>query len=332
MTSREAEPRPGEFALIAKLFAPLAKSVPGAFGLTDDVAVIAPLAGHEMVLKTDSLIESVHFLRGDPAAMVAQKALRRALSDLAAKAAEPSAYLLALALPQWPDLAWLESFANGLASDQAAFRIALAGGETNSTPGPLTINVTAIGHVRQGALIRRNGATIGDGVFVTGTIGDAGAGLELATERANSVSDPGRDFLLSRYRLPLPRLAFGRLLQGTAAASIDVSDGLLADLAHIAETSHVRVEIQSADLPLSGPLREFWGEDERARVRAATAGDDYEIVFTAPLSGLESLRAASRRTATPCTEIGRVTAGEGVALLDRGGREISVDRKGYTHF
>ncbi|MGH6876916.1 MAG: thiamine-phosphate kinase [Rhizomicrobium sp.] len=332
MKSPEPPQRPGEFELIAKLFAPLARDAPGAFGLTDDVAVLAPPAGMDVVLKTDSLIEGVHFLRNDPASTVAQKALRRALSDLAAKGVEPCAYLLALALPCWPDITWLRELARGLAADQAEFGVSLLGGETNATPGPLTITVTAIGYVPEGALIRRNGARSGDLIFVTGAIGDAGGGLSLLREEENEVSADARNCLVSRYRLPVPRLAFGLALRGLASASIDVSDGLLADIGHIAETSHVRIEIDAGHVPLSAFLRELWGDDLEARKRASGAGDDYEIAFTAPPSAVEALRASARRTATAVTKIGRVALGGGVALLDLSGTEIEVERRGYTHF
>lgn len=326
----EAKVRPGEFELIAKLFAPLSRGVSGAFALTDDVALLEPKPGHEFVLKTDSLIESVHFLRSDPAGMVAQKALRRALSDLAAKGAEPSVYLLALALPSWPDMNWLESFAAGLAEDQARFECALAGGETNATPGPVTVTITAVGYVPHGALIRRNGATPGDSVFVSGTIGDAAAGLALLTTGDTPASAAGRDFLISRYRLPDPRLALGRELRGLASASLDVSDGLLADLGHIAEVSQARIEIDAARVPMSDALRELRGEGTSARALAAGAGDDYEIAFTAPRSA--AALEAVRRIGTQVTEIGRVVSGRGVALLDEGGNPIQVPRQGYTHF
>lgn len=328
----EARVRPGEFELIAKLFAPLSRGVPGAFALTDDVALLKPKPGYEFVLKTDSLIESVHFLRSDPAGTVAQKALRRALSDLAAKGAEPSVYLLALALPSWPDMNWLETFVAGLAEDQARFECALAGGETNATPGPVTVTITAVGYVPQGALIRRNGAMPGDSVFVSGTIGDAGAGLGLLTNGDTPVSAAARDFLISRYRLPDPRLEFGRELRGLASASLDVSDGLLADLAHIAEVSQARIEIEAARVPLSEHLRELWGKGTSGRARAAIAGDDYEIAFTAPRSAADAILEAARRTGTQVTEIGRVASGCGVALLDEAGNPIQVARQGYTHF
>lgn len=330
MTRRDAEPRPGEFALIERLFAPLAKSLPGAFGLADDVALLKAPLGHELVLKTDSLIETVHFLRSDPAETVGRKALRRALSDLAAKGAEPVCYLLALGLPDWPDLGWLEEFAAGLAADQGEFAIALAGGETNATPGPLTLTVTAIGSVPEGKLIRRNGARPGDQVFVTGTIGDAGSGLELAKQSPVSSRNAAREFLLSRYRLPRPQLAFGRALRGIATASIDVSDGLLADCGHVAETSGARIEIDAERVPLSDALREMWSAD--CVTRAATAGDDYEIAFTAPAARSESIFEISGHTGTPVTAVGRVVPGHGVALLDASAREIPVSRRGYTHF
>ena len=328
----EAKVRPGEFELIAKLFAPLSRGVSGAFALTDDVALLEPKPGHEFVLKTDSLIESVHFLRSDPAGTVAQKALRRALSDLAAKGAEPSVYLLALALPSWPDMSWLEAFAAGLAEDQARFECALAGGETNATPGPVTVTITSVGYVPQGTLIRRNGATPGDSVFVSGTIGDAGAGLGLLTTDHTSASRAARDFLISRYRLPDPRLELGRALRGLASASLDVSDGLLADLGHIAEASHAHIEIDAARVPMSNALREWRGDGTSERARAAIAGDDYEIAFTAPHSRADAILEAARRTGTQVTEIGRVVSGGGVALLDEGRNPIQVPRQGYTHF
>lgn len=332
MPVRKTEPRkrPGEFELIERLFAPLARGAEGAFGLRDDVAVLAPPRGHEHVLKTDSVIERVHFRRSDPPGSIGCKALRRALSDLAAKGAEPAAWLLALALPSWPDMAWIEEFASGLARDGEEFGIPLLGGETNATPGPLTITVTAIGHVPAGELIRRKGAEPGDGVFVTGTIGDAAAGLVLA--ETSAPPDAARDYLVSRYRIPMPRLAFGLAIRGIAHAAIDVSDGLLADCAHLADESGARVVVDAARIPLSEELRRLKSDDLATRVEAATAGDDYEIAFAAPQSAAQAIADAARRTATPVTRIGRVERGRGVALTGESGTEIAVERKGYTHF
>jgi thiamine-monophosphate kinase len=328
MTNSSSD-RPSEFALIAELFAPLAQA-PGAFGLKDDAAVIAPPAGHELVITTDALVEGVHFLADDPPLFVAKKALRANLSDLAAKGAEGSGYLLTLALPSGVGMKWLAAFAEGLKQDQREFNVSLYGGDTTSTPGPLTIAITAFGFVPKGKMIRRAGAKPGDLVFVSGTIGDAGAGLALL-RAPQEISHAVTDFLVHRYREPRPRMWLGQALRGIAHAALDVSDGLLADLGHIAEVSGVRIEVQAHRLPLSAALQAVWGSDDEARAKAATAGDDYEIAFTvAPRLADDAIKAA--RDAAAITEIGRVVAGQGVALLDAAGREIAVDRKGYTHF
>jgi len=321
--------RPSEFQLIAELFAPLAEA-PGALKLTDDAALIAPPAGHELVITTDALVEGVHFLADDPPLLIAKKALRVNLSDLAAKGAEAAGYLLALSLPAGIDMSWLKQFAEGLKQDQREFGISLYGGDTTSTPGPLTIAITAFGFVPKGKMIRRANAKPDDLVFVSGTIGDGGAGLALSREQ-HDVSHAVRDFLVHRYREPRPRLALGLALRGIANAALDVSDGLLADLGHIAETSGVRIEIDAHRLPLSAALQAVWGTTNEARVRAATSGDDYEIAFTvAPRFTADAVKAA--RNSTAITEIGRVRAGQGVALLDDQGREIPVPAKGFTHF
>jgi thiamine-monophosphate kinase len=323
--------RPGEFEIIKTYFSPLSRRHPGAFGLTDDVAVLAPPAGHDVVLKTDAIVEGIHFNRSDPPDTVAKKALRANISDFAAKGATPSVYLLALALPDWPDGQWLEQFAKGLAEDQAEFDVTLAGGDTNRTPGALTVAVTMIGFVPQGTVVRRSGAKLGEVVFVTGTIGDAGAGLALLKRQADACGAAEED-LISRYRVPRPRLAFGRRLRGVATAALDVSDGLIADLGHVAEVSHVRIEVDAVRVPLSEALVELRGRDISAIAEAATAGDDYEIAFCAPASCRPLIERIADETNTPVTEVGRATAGEGVALVDAQGHEIKLERCGYTHF
>lgn len=331
MTNSTSSVRPGEFELIRTLFAPLSRALPGAFGLADDVAIVSPPDGHEIVLKTDAVIEGVHFHKSDPAETIAKKALRVNISDFAAKGAAPHAYLLALGLPDWPDISWLEWFVQGLAEDQAEFNVDLAGGDTNRTPGPLTIAVTMTGFVPRGTLIRRSGAAVGDVVYVTGSIGDAGGGLELLHAPATGPSGRNAE-LVSRYQVPRPRLAFGQMLRGIASASLDVSDGLIADLGHIAEVSKVRIEIDAGRVPLSAALREFRGNDLSAVANAATAGDDYEIAFTAPLAQRNAISMAAKQSNTQVTEVGRVMAGEGAVLLDAKGREIPLSRLGHTHF
>jgi thiamine-monophosphate kinase len=301
-----------EFDLIARLFAPLA-TAPGAFGLKDDAAIIAARPGHDLVVTTDAVIAGVDFFEDDPPVTIAKKALRVNLSDLAAKGAEPFGYLLTLSLPK-VDAAWLGEFARGLAEDQATFGLSLLGGDMSATPGPLSIAITAFGHVPQGAMIRRAGAKPGDAVFVTGTIGDSGGGLEAR-----------EGVLFERYRVPEPPVAFGPSLRGVASAAIDVSDGLLADLGHIADVSGVRIAVEALRIPRSGALRALWGDTLDAIVRAATAGDDYQIAFTAA-------RAEVAEIANVVTRIGTVEQGSGIVLLDAQGSEIVVALKGFAHF
>jgi thiamine-monophosphate kinase len=327
----KADRRPGEFQVIKEIFSPLSQRHPDAFALSDDVAMLAQQSGQDIVLKTDAIVEGVHFHKSDPPESIAKKALRVNISDFAAKGASPSVYLLALVLPDWPDSDWLQRFAHGLSEDQAEFGVTLVGGDTNSTPGALTLAVMMTGFVPQGKLIRRSGAMPGDIVFVTGTIGDAGAGLALLKKKPFA-ANAAEEHLISRYRIPCPRLAFGRRLRGLASAALDVSDGLIGDLSHIAEVSGVRIEVQAQRIPLSAELVALHGDGRPVIAEAATAGDDYEIAFTAPASLREHIEKAASDTNTPVTAIGRVFEAEGVALLDERGQEIKLDRFGYTHF
>jgi thiamine-monophosphate kinase len=306
-----------EFGLIAKHFAPLATH-PGALALTDDACVLKQEAGRETVITADALTAGVHFFADDPPNLIASKALRVNLSDLAAKGAEPVGYLIALALPHSIDDAWLAEFARGLGEDQRTFGVSLLGGDTTATPGPLTIAITALGTVPSGAMIRRSGARAGDHVFVSGTIGDAGAGLTLLQD-----GKAGDAYLIGRYQQPTPRLRLGRALRGVATASLDVSDGLLADLGHIAAVSGVRIVVAADAVPRSEALRRF---DPDGVVRAVTAGDDYEIAFTAASD------VPMQAGAVPVTRIGRVEPGRGIVLVDSQGCEIAVFRAGFTHF
>ena len=228
-----------EFALIAKHFAPLARD-PAALLLSDDACVLRPEPGREMIVTCDALVAGVHFLATDPPDLIAAKALAVNLSDLAAKGAEPRGYLMALALPHTTEDAWLARFARGLSEAQDRYSTSLLGGDTTATPGPLTIAITALGTAPVGSMIRRRGARAGDGIYVSGTIGDAGAGLRILQGTGE-----GDAYLVGRYRNPTPRLSLGLALRGVATASLDVSDGLIADLGHISDVSSVRLVVEA---------------------------------------------------------------------------------------
>jgi len=314
-----------EFRIIEDIFAPLATSK-AALKLKDDVAVLGARAGKDLILKTDTIVEHVDFFSNDPPDTIAKKALRVNLSDLAAKGAKPYGYLLTLVLRKSVRTAWLKSFARGLAADQRAFKISLLGGDMSSTVGPLTISIAAFGFVPHGQAILRSGARPGHFVFVSGSVGDSGAGLEALRKKLR------RPALISRYRIPCPRVLLGQRLRGVASSALDVSDGLLADLGHIADVSGVHIEVDAARVPLSASLRKAWGMGEAAALRAATAGDDYEIAFTAPRNRLGNVIAAARASGVRVTQIGLVAKGRGVSLLDAQGRPIRVLKSGYTHF
>jgi thiamine-monophosphate kinase len=328
--------RPDEFALIRALWAPLTRGFPDAYGLADDVAYVALTgggvrAGEELVLKTDALVEGVHFLADDPAELVAQKLLRVNLSDLAAKGARPIVYLLTLMLPASLDYAWLERFAAGLAADQDEFGILLAGGDTVATPGPLALSLTAVGAVPAGARLLRAAAQAGDAVFVSGTIGDAALGLMALRGALAGLAPDAGSFLCERYRLPQPRLALGQRLRGLVHATMDISDGLIGDLAHIAEASGVAATIEAAAVPLSPAARTALAEDPRLIERVLAGGDDYELLFTAPPAQLDALLSLGRELGVPVTRVGTITSGSGVRALDPEGREIKLAHTGYRH-
>ena len=305
-----------EFGIIATYFAPLAGE--GAFGLKDDAALLPARPGQDLIITTDTVTEGVDFFAFDPSADIARKALRVNLSDLAAKGAVPAHYLLNLSLPHTITPDWLAGFADGLAQDQREFGNSLLGGDTGATDGPLSIAVTAFGFVPQGRMIRRNGAKVGDAVYVTGTIGDSGGGLAIFKREKHSLNDADRDTLIARYRVPQPPVAFAEQLRAIAHASVDISDGLIADLGHIASASGVHIAVIGERVPLSAPLRTLWGDE--VLLRAVTAGDDYQIAFTAP-PGLRG----------PFSEIGVVEQGSVATLLVRG-KEFLIKKPGYRHF
>src|SRR5919106_227542 len=303
----------GEFAFIARHLRPLA-SAPGALGLVDDAALLDPRPGMQLVLTKDAMVAGVHFLEIDPPGRIAQKLLRVNLSDLAAMGATPIGYLLALARPRAIEDHWLAAFCAGLAEDNAAFGISVLGGDTVSTPGPLTLSLTAIGEVPGGEALLRSGARSGDDVWVSGTLGDSALGLAVL-QGALEVGDPMRTHLVERYRLPQPRLALGQALRGLARAAIDISDGPLADLGHIVETAGLGAEIHADLLPLAADL-------PGAQDAALAGGDDYELLFTASPRQRSVIERLAEKLDLPLTRIGQMQAALGLRVLDAAGAEI----------
>jgi thiamine-monophosphate kinase len=334
---KKASTRLGEFELIARYFAPLAKGFPGAYGLLDDAAVIAALPGHDLVAKTDAIVGGVHFLLDDPPDLIARKALRVNLSDLAAKGAVARAYMLDIMLPRTITEEWIASFALGLAEDQDAYRVHLIGGDTDSTSGPVTIAIMAFGDVATGRMLRRGGARDGDTVFVTGTIGDAALGLKVLRGKLPHLEMEVANVLVDRYRLPQPRVTLGPRLVGLASAALDVSDGLVADLRHICEVSHLAAVIEAPLVPLSPAARAALATDSERITTVLTGGDDYEILFTAPPAALDKVTELSRTLDLPITAIGRMESpsirrNTQITVLDESGEPLTLDRNGWTHF
>jgi thiamine-monophosphate kinase len=312
--------RRGEFETIAALFRPLTRGHRAALNLVDDVAVLSPMPSMELIVTADQLVVGVHTLGDEPAGLVAKKALRRNLSDLAAKGAKPLGYFLTIARPKSIADRWLDAFAKGLAEDGEFYRLPLLGGDTTATPGPFSVSITAIGETPKGTMIPRGGAKPGDDIWVTGTIGDAAIGLD--TIRAGTADA----HLKRRYRVPEPRVAFGPSLRGLAHAAIDVSDGLLADLGHLARVSRVAADIDATAVPRSPSARKH-GD----LARALTGGDDYEILFAAPQAAAAKIRAAARRANTAVTCIGTIVTGKAGAIRVAGAT-LPRARAGFTHF
>lgn len=324
----------GEFDIIRKFFAPLSKGVDGAYALTDDAALVA---GGDFIVTADMMIEGVHFLKNTPLDLAARKLIRVNLSDLAAKGAKPIGYFLTCAWPHAANREDIAHFAKGLEADQEEFRVALYGGDTTrhqAAKAPLTLSATFFGSAPRQGMIRREGAAPGDDIYVSGTIGDAGLGLA-ALKKQERFSTDDRDFLIARYRLPEPRITLGGALAGVASAAIDVSDGLIADTGHIAETSQCAIDISAPSIPLSEAARTWRDGQESANAaygRLAAGGDDYEILFSAPPRARRAVEMAATLSKTPVARIGVASRGAGVRLLDAEGEEILVEHRGYDHF
>jgi thiamine-monophosphate kinase len=323
-----------EERLIARYFRPLATH-PGALGLGDDAAVLTPPPGCDLVLTTDGVIAGVHFFPDDPPDTIGRKVLRMNLSDLAAKGAKPVGFLMSVALPAGVEENWLAAFAAGIGEDSQRYGCPLLGGDTDRTPGPISVSIAAFGSVPQGKMVRRSTAKPGDCVVVTGTIGDAALGLLLRKDAGLAdrlrLNESMRAHLQQRYLLPEPRNALAAAVLEYASAAMDVSDGLAGDLAKLCRASSVAAEVDVARVPLSDAARATLAANPSLLETVLGGGDDYEIVLTLPPEKLGPFHDAARAAGVATAEIGRVKAGEGATFV-RDASPLRLVHPSYSHF
>lgn len=311
----------GEFDLIARIRARAGMRDDVVLGIGDDAALLAPPPGRQLVVTADTLNDGVHFPHGTLPADLGWKALAVNLSDLASMGAEPAWCTLSLSLPQG-DTAWIDGFLDGFLALAREHGIVLVGGDT--TRGPLSVSVTAMGFVDAGRALRRDGARVGDDVWVTGTLGDAAGALALLERDPVGV-------LRLRLDRPTPRVEAGRALIDVASACVDVSDGLLADLGHVATRSGVGAQVEIDALPASDALCAAFDAATRMPMQAS-GGDDYELCFTAPADARARIAVLASSLDLRITRIGRMVPGEGVHPVRADGDLWTPPRRGYDHF
>lgn len=310
-----------EFDLIARIAARAARRSDVVLGIGDDAALLAPPAGRLLAVTTDTLNVDVHFLADVAPAALGWKTLAVSLSDLAAMGAEPAWCLLSVSLPQ-ADAGWLDGLLDGLLQLAEQHGVSLVGGDT--TRGPLSLCLTAHGFVDPARALRRDGARVGDDIWVTGSLGDAAAALFLG---ANADAD-----LRDRMQRPTPRVAAGVALGGIASAAIDVSDGLLADLGHICARSRVGAELRIDTLPRSPALAGAELPPQQIIELMLSGGDDYELCFCASPSRRDEVQQALNASATPGVRVGLVVEGAAIEVLAADGSRWSGSRRGFDHF
>lgn len=320
-----------EFSLIERYFAAHRFQRPDvALGIGDDCALLLPPADQQLATTVDTLVSGVHFFADADPKSVGHKALAVNLSDLAAMGATPAWATLALTLPQ-ADEQWLAAFCQGLFALADRYEVQLIGGDV--THGPATIiTIQVHGFVPSGLALRRDGAKPGDGLYITGTPGDAGLALAAAFGKT-SIAEGHAGYIQARLERPEPRIAEGLALRGVASAAIDVSDGLAQDLSHILKRSRVGARLEVERLPLSPALALAASLDrEAAVVTALTGGDDYELCFAVPPERISQLEGSVAEWSCPCTRIGVITAEPGLQLARADGSAFHLERPGYNHF
>ncbi|HPF46421.1 MAG TPA: thiamine-phosphate kinase [Emcibacteraceae bacterium] len=312
-------------------FAPLSTTGAPAFSLSNDAAIFEPEHNKNLIFTKDMLVGGKHFFENDDPYLIAKKALRVNLSDLASMGAEPLGYLLGLALPDKnfdPDQ-WLSPFVEGLKDDQDKYHFNLWGGDTVSTTGPITVSVTAIGQAGNTVNLTRSGANTGDDIYVSGTLGDAAAGLLVLKEKMDPIKF---EYLIKRYHLPEPRIELGKALSGIATSMMDISDGLLGDISHICRHSKVGAEIKVKKIPVSIALGNLLATKADYSSLIWSGGDDYELLFTTSPDKDQVIKELSEQLAIKLTKIGKITKGKKAMILDDEGAEIKYGKRGFSHF
>src|SRR5262245_18876616 len=336
MMSEHQDRRLGSEEALIRLLAPRAIGAPGAFGLADDCALIAVEPGTQLVLKTDPVAEGVHFFGDDAPEDIGWKALAVNASDLAAKAARPLGYLMALSFPEPPTAQWFKRFAAGLEAAQGAFGCHLLGGDTDRRPGPITITITILGTVAVRGMVRRGTAQAGDVLFVAGTLGDAFLGLALRKDAALTdrwgLASEETQHLIQRFLRAQPRLALASPLCADASAAMDLSDGLAKDLARMCGASGCAGSVRLADVPLSAAAAKVAAADPALAVGMLTGGDDYEVLAAVPAANADAYRSCAVRDGIPVSRIGSMRAGSGVVIEGDDGRPLALDHLGWDHF
>ncbi len=324
-----------EDEIIARYFAPLAGA--GGLGLKDDAALVRVPDGFDLVVTNDALIADVHFFAVDPPFEIARKAMRVNLSDLAAKGAAPVGFLLALMLPKdwqahFPEN-WLAQFAQGLGADAAEFGMALLGGDTVETGGPLGLSIPARGQVPSGKMVPRTGVRAGDGLYVSGTIGDAALGLAIRLGKLGAPLPPHLgQFLTQRYLVPQPRMHLAQPLQAFAHGAMDVSDGFIGDLAKMLRASNVGGTIELAAVPISDAARAAIALNPDLWLSALTGGDDYEILCAIAPQNIPDFENAAVAAGVKVTRIGTATADPQVRWQNSDGSLQTFAQDRYQHF
>lgn len=322
-----------EFEIIARYFSDLGSQSAHSpltvdLGVGDDCAMLSLSADQQLAVSLDTLVEGVHFPKDAPPHLIAHRALTTATSDLAAMGATPAVFTLALTLPGINE-DWLESFSQGLADCAAAYPMRLIGGDT--TRGALSISIQVHGTLAKTRALKRSGAEVGDLIYVSGTLGDAAAALAVIEGRLRVDDQQQSQYFIQRFYQPSARIMLGQSLLGVASAAIDVSDGLLADVAHIADASQSGAEVYVSQLPISPELKAVADGDSLNRY-ALVGGDDYELCFTIAPQHREQIKEFSELFGLPLTEVGRITAGQGVSCLAANGELLDFSQKGYQHF